>query len=351
MNEQIQETSSLKRVFTPEQKSYYDKLRAEMIAISRGRTLAQMIEEKDMVALREWTKRKRQRIEFLETKKMPEARVGRIRRVERAIEQTQAAFEARAQKFGVKPPELQTPEIPAGLTDEHLEVFDEVFGVGNLEPAIMPTLGSLNNDYFRMMYPEIGRRADHDNGLISYRDGEGWAHEGNDFVQSMRDQMSGLSGKLIFVETILKPEREAQGYYGNDGTDPLQEIMADLFSEGVAYTRCFKTRKNALAVAAEAKRRIIEELNARRLSVPEFEVIPIPALLYNLDTNLFNPANSNGSVIEITSTDDITTDGGLFYVGGQRGGSAAFRTHERGIYNNPWSNCAFRLAVVFSKTK
>lgn len=72
---QIQETASLKRVFNVEQKSYYEKLKAEMAAIARGRTPQEMRAEKDVKSLKEWVARRRKMIEFLETKEVPKKKV------------------------------------------------------------------------------------------------------------------------------------------------------------------------------------------------------------------------------------------------------------------------------------
>lgn len=359
----LQAEAGLKRVFNVKQKRYYDSLKAEMAQIANGRTPLEMHAEKDVKSLRLWTERRRKAIEFLETKKMPGKR---IEQIEEAAKKMKEFFKERAKGFRVKPPELQETLAPIELTENHLEALDEVFGMGNLEPVIMPEPESLDNDYFEMMFPKEQREEDKARGLISYRP-KWWEEEANAgifkpkketwgevFIRSMKAEAERLQGKIIFTESIRRPEQiyeDSQQYGTKEGKDktkdPLLAIIKGVFGDKVSRFSLSWDEIN-MRLLPKVKEEIEKKFEGEGLEVPSFEVMITPALVRNEQITEKHPENSRSYTNELTSTVFQGQDGkdtGLRVVLGYHGegGISCFRSYPQSIR----TNCGFCLLVVF----
>lgn len=276
--------------------------------------------------------------------------------------------------------EIKSPEIPEGLTKEHIEALEEIFGAGNLEPMVIPKpeeLHNLNKEYANLMYPvKDEKRQEQDktnhNGLVSFRpdwfnnkaeianfdfQDETW---GQAYLRSMQEQLKEIGGSIIFVETLQKPEfidKGVQHYGTKQGTDSSKDSMLYIFQQAFSQdSNRFNHSPDELqeTLLSKLKEVILNKLKEKRIQIPdnlEIEPILVPAPLLNIQMTLFHPENSQTNTWECTSTilTDINgNDSGLrLNVGhsGNGGASDVYNARRRA----PWEFRGARLAVVLRK--
>ncbi len=231
----------------------------------------------------------------------------------------QNKLEQRAQLFSVKAPQLDVPKIH-GLTKEHIEALQTIFGRDRLEPFVMPSPDDITDDYFRMMYPTEQHETDRTNGLESSSE-QWWDNAtksvyddtseetyGQGIVRSLKASASEFEEALILTESIQRPwiKGDHHEQYGSRtgrdrSLDTLLPVIKKLF--GPYSNRFFHSWNDINEKLCKKITKIIHlKFQRSHLTIPKFEVILTPALISNLQTTFFHPENSNTSTSEWTST-------------------------------------------------
>ncbi len=270
----------------------------------------------------------------------------------------------RTETISIKPPEL-----PLGLTQEHLDTVREALSGGKgFEERVLPTLSDLRDldeTYESVMYPEIQNEADKAKGLVSHR--PDWWNTKSDlknvtgtwgevYLRSMRQELDALGGSLIQLDTATKPSyTDGKQQYGTkEGADPAADTLLPLFREafGPDANRFSHSWDDLEAkLLPLAKRKIAETLKAKGLSKVKFEVILVPATLDNLEMTFNHPESSTTNTYEWTSTtimDDSGNDTGRrLVVGFSDDGGAGYVVGDARGYSS--GRLGARLAVVWKK--
>jgi hypothetical protein len=262
------------------------------------------------------------------------------------------------------------PELPEGLTREHLEAVNELFP-GAFTERLLPTapeLRNLDKGYIDTMYPAEAREEDKKRGLTSFRPGhwdqaaeskyvsepkETW---GSVFTRSMGAELKEIGGSLVLLDTAIKPiYKSGKQHYGSvDGTDPSKDPLLPLFKEAFGkdanrFSHSWSELNDKLLPLA--KKKIAEAMKSRGLAETDFDVILAPAILDNIEMTFNNPESSTTNTWEWTSTvlldkDNKPTDRrlavGRSVLGGAGGVDFAGRADAL-AYGGA------RLAVVFKK--
>jgi len=266
---------------------------------------------------------------------------------------------------------IKPPELPPGLTQEHLDTVREALSGGKgFEERVLPTLDDLRNldeTYVGAMYPETQSEADKTRGLVSYR--PSWWKDNADkalsasgqtfgavYLRSIRKELEALGGSLVQLDTATKPSyTDGKQQYGTkEGTDPAADPLLSLFKEAFGsdanrFSHSWDDLETKLLPLA--KRKIAEALKAKGLSKVDFEVILVPATLDNLEMTFNHPESSSTNTWEWTSTtlmDDSGNDTGRRLVVGYSGsGGAGYVDYvARG---DSLGSLGARLAVVWKK--
>jgi len=275
------------------------------------------------------------------------------------------ALADRAAEFGLTPPKFDLPPLPPDFSTEHLAVFEKFLGA-HLEVSTVPEVENWD-EYFRMMYPEGKRPNDEQKGLVSYLPDwwkkvantnivggpEKW---GTSFIRSIKIDAEASKGQLFLTEAIQKPNytNGKQQYGTKEGADDTQDYLLPIICEvlGDGKNRFSNNWDQVNLVAAKVKEKIVAELTAKRLFVPDFDVKITPAIISNLEMSLRHPENSTTTTSEWCSTpllkQDNADSGYRLFVGRSgSGGAGCVRYAGRG---SAWLNGGFRLSVVLKNT-
>jgi hypothetical protein len=297
-------------------------------------------------------------------------------KIEQDFRKLSRQYTERFVEFGFEPPQFEAPEVPPDLTEAHLEVFNKVFGKGNLELSIMPSEAQLTDQYFEVMYPKTQRPEDAVRGLKSYHPDwfsepadtdvvgpfpEDWTEEDDPrkiwfsaYRRSMAQTAKQYHGSLILTETVKKPNLSdgKQQYTTKDGKpDPLTSILQEVFGE--TQTHRFKLSHDqwTTELIPRLKEKIIQRLTAKGLTPPNFEIILTPAIISNQQTTLTNPENSQTNTYEWAADtllkNDHTDSGRCLAAGRSGSGGAGFV--GSGSRGDSWFSVGGRLSVVFKK--
>ena len=288
----------------------------------------------------------------------------------------ESSLNDRAKQFG-KPENfsITTPELPNGLTTEHLETMKQALGNG-LHERILPSLEDLHNldaTYLDIMYPQTQHPQDEAKGLTSHRP-DWWNKKakidgftftgtwGDAYVASMRKELSSISrgdqSTIILLDTALKPNytHDKQHYGSIDGIDPSQDPLLSIFKQvfGKDANRFNHTEEELQTQFIPALHAHLEQaLQEKNLPTIPFDVILVPATLDNLEATTKTPELSQTNTWEWTSTRLLDSNGNdtgrnLLACGGARGGASALVGDSRGARV---ARYGARFAVVFRSTE
>jgi len=288
---------------------------------------------------------------------------------ERITNETNEKLNQRAKEFNLKQTfNLETPQIPEYLTEEHIKSLNEIFGENNLEFTPVPSPETLDENYIKMMYPEKQTEKDKKRNLVSYR--PSWFNEksdesitksketwGESYIRGMKEELKTFKDSTIFIESIQKPKYQdgTQQYGSKDGIDKTKDPLINIFQEvfGKDQNRFNHTHDDLTQkLISKLKERIIKNMKNKNLDInPEnMKIILCPASLFNLQTTLNHPENSQTNTWEWTSTilkDKNNQDTGhRLFVGGSGDGGAAYAGNAR--RGSSWDYGGVRLAVVFN---
>lgn len=280
-------------------------------------------------------------------------------------EKQSAILKARGLKIEFNPVESE-------ISEKQLEAMAEVFGEGNLEPVLLPTLEQFDQKYLDALYSQEETADDKARGIINHhpswwdkeaeepfrsKDKETW---GDVYIRSMRAELAKHStssaNSVLLMESIQKPNyRSGELHYGSaDGQDSTLDRLLPLFKEafGETATRFNHSHDELVSqLLPKVKEKIIEKLKKHGQPIPKFQVILAPASAFNLQTVVNHPENSKTSIWEITSTvvlDKASEDSGHRLVVGSsaNGGAGNVGRDRRG---NRSGSLGVRLAVVLEK--
>lgn len=287
------------------------------------------------------------------------------------------ALNQRAGEFGLALKfNLSSPELPKDLTPEQLKLIQDEIFKGNSEVFLLPTpkeLDDFSTDYLTMMYPKTQEGSDSQKTpepLTSYC--PSWFEnpakiEGFDFgdetwfqayLRSIKQELETFKAdkaSFVLLETTQKPNyTDGSQHYGTkEGTDPSQDLLLSIFQEvfndpkANRFNHTFDELTNQLIPKIEEK--IKQLFQDKKLPIPKFKVILCPTYLFNLQTTLLHPANSQTNTWERSSTPLLDTQNKdtvlRLGVGGSSGGGASnvgdvHRGHRFGLGGA-------RFAVVF----
>lgn len=263
-------------------------------------------------------------------------------------------------------------KTPENLTEKHLEALKTIFGQNNLEPMICPkpeALHNLDENYQAVMYPITKTDKDKQpdkNGLVAFRpdwwnkpaeisgfdfQNETW---GQAYIRSMKQELEQMGNQFIFIESIQKPNYtdDKQHYGTKDGRDsskdPLLPVFQEVFGRDAnRFNHSWDELNNQLL--PKIREKILQAFKKHNLPILDFQIILAPAVLFNLQTILFHPENSQTGTSEWTSTiltDRNNQDSGRRLDVGRvdYGGAPHVVNDPRGTH---WAYRGVRLAVVF----
>ncbi|MDO8584094.1 MAG: hypothetical protein Q7R83_02855 [bacterium] len=270
---------------------------------------------------------------------------------------------------------LEIEFLPASpeITQEQLAVFHEVFGVGNLEPVILPTAEQFTEAYVQALYPATETEDDKAKGIVNHQPSY-WNQaaevkyqttagepRGSVFLRSMKAHLVSLqkevagANPLILRESIIKPKYVSGGaLYGSiegdkPGLDSLLPIMKEVFGKDAnRFSRSHDDLTQMLI--PKMKEKLESRFKDKGLPIPNFKIIPDPSVSSNLATVLKHPESSQTDTWERAS--DILLDkdgkdsGRRLCVGSADGGGAGdVGGGDRGSRDGVGG---FRLAVVLT---
>lgn len=246
------------------------------------------------------------------------------------------ALNQRAQEFGLSLQfNLSSPELPKDLTSEQLKLIQDEIFKGNSEVLLLPTpkeLDDFSTNYLTMMYPKTQKDSDSQKTpepLTSYCPSwfenlakiEGFEFQDETWFQaylrSMKQELETFKAdkaSFVLLETTQKPNYITNGlqHYGTkEGTDPSQDPLLSIFQEVFNDTKAnrfnhtFDELTNQLIPKMEEK--IKQSFQDKKLPIPKFKVILCPTYLFNLQTTLLHPANSQTNTWEWSSTPLLDT--------------------------------------------
>ncbi len=261
-----------------------------------------------------------------------------------------------------KEPPLQ--EIPE-LSQEQIELFNEIFGQNNLEAISLPTPEELTPDYFDQNYPASQRESDTQKGLISHRP-SWWSNAadakivganpetwGEAYIRSIKAQAEKLRGRRFLIETLPKPTYLTNGvqqYGAKEGLDASKDRLLSLFQEALNQPTANRFNHNEddnLQVAAAIKQAILKQAQAKHLTLPPFEIVIPPAPLFNRLAQ-HHPELSQTNTYEWSSTPLLNqqnqdTGHRLLVGGSDRGGASYLHCYRR---DDRWAYRGVRFAVM-----
>lgn len=301
-----------------------------------------------------------------------------LKEIKDNITSLQDALNQRAKEFGLSAPKLDLPPLPPDFTKEHLEALNEIFGQGNLEATVCPTLEQLTDQYFQMMYPETQRDEDTARGLKSYQPdwwnktaGAGFSITDEEaertnqtratwvelYTKSIHTEVNTLQNTILLTETIQKPDYKngTQHYGTKEGKDETKDKLLPIIRQifGDTANRCNLTWDQFnQELIPKLKEEVLKKFQSKKLKLTNIEIIITPAIVSNLQTTLKHPSDSQTNTSDWSSTpliDQYDKDSGHRLVVGDSGvGGAGYVDRvRRGL---GWDGVGFRLSVALKNT-
>jgi len=286
------------------------------------------------------------------------------RKIGESLKQLQDSLNQRAKELGFATPKLDLPRL-RDVSREHLAVFEKFLG-GQLDASTIPEVRDWN-DYLKIMYPKKQRKSDKKNGLVSYH--PDWWEQNIDegvvggkekcreaYRRSIEVEAESLQGRVFLTEAIQKPNYidGTQQYSTKEGTDASQDKLLPIIQEvlGSGNNRFNLNWDQVNQVAVRVKEKITEELQAKRLAIPDFDIMITPAIISNLEMTLRHLENSSTTTYEWSSTPLLKMDkkdsGCRLLVGRSDDGGAGYVSDA--VRGDAWVNGGFRLSVVLKST-
>ncbi len=163
-----------------------------------------------------------------------------------------------------------------------------------------------------------------------------------------------LQGQLILTETVKKPTHTdgTQQYTTKDNKpDPLLSIFQEVFGEG-ANRFNHSHDQWTTELIPKVKEAIQKRFKSKGLIIPNFEVILTPSIIFNQQTTLNHPENSQNNTFEWNHDpllkQDKTDRGRRLVVGDSVYGGAGYVDLVR--RGGPWDRRGGRLSVVFPRS-